>query len=99
MWHGRRHVSEAPAAAPAERAAPEAASAAAAPAAPASGPRRPSPASSSARLASGCRRHSPDSSSIHHGRVLSEAILQTQRDSNESVGEVVAELFPLLRVL
>src|SRR4029434_6458045 len=47
MWHGRRHVSEAPAAAPAERAAPEAASAAAAPAAPASGPRWPSPASSS----------------------------------------------------
>ena len=83
MWHGRRHVSEAPAAAPAARAAPEAASAAAAPAAPASGPRRPSPASSS----------------THHGRVLSEAVLQTQRDLNESVSEVVAELCPLLRVL
>ena len=49
---------------------------AAAPAAPASGPRRPSPASSSA----------------HHARVLSEAVLQTQRDLNESVSEVVGEL-------
>ena len=74
MWHGRRHVSEAPAAAPAARAAraaPEAASAAAAPAAPASGPRQPSPASCS----------------------------HSQRDLNESVSEVVAELCPLLRVL
>src|SRR4029434_5343347 len=95
----RGHASEHQGAARAEQAAPEAASEAAAPASPASGPRRPSPASSSAGLTHGCRRPSHAFSSTHHGRVLSEAVLQTQRDLNESVSKVVAELCPLLRVL